>query len=426
MNETSTRAAAAAADARALSGVRILDLGQHEAGSACTQLLGWMGADVIKVETPKTGDPGRRIGSPLQTAAPDPKGFDAWYFLMFNANKRSITLNLKNPEGLATFKQLVAHADVVVENFAPGTLERMGLGYDVLSAINPRIIVGRIKGFGLSGPYSEFRSFDTIGQAVGGMFALTGPVGGEPLRAGPSIADSGSGLACAFGIASALVQRARTGKGQVVEVSMQEAIMNLTRGRFSDYYKSEPHKAPNRLGNFLVRGVPAGLFPCKGGGPNDYIYIISNAALQPNSNVWDTLATTIGRLDLVGDERYTTDKGRQDHKDEINGIFREWTMAHTKYEVMETLGAAGILCGAVLDMSDQMQDRHLLERGAMADFDHPTRGHVRMPGSPVRLSDSPLQTRSPPLLGEHTAEVMAELLGCDADHVANMRKAGIV
>src|SRR5260221_3168038 len=185
---------------RALSGVRVLDLTQHESGSTCTQLLGWMGADVIKVEPPKVGDPGRRIGSPLQTAEPDPSGADAWYFLMHNSNKRSLTLNLKDARGYETFLALVKHADVLVENMGPGTLERMKLGSEVLLKVNPRLIVGRIKGYGLTGPYSTFKSFDTIGQATGGMFGLTGPKGGTPLRAGPSIADSTSGIMCPFGI----------------------------------------------------------------------------------------------------------------------------------------------------------------------------------------------------------------------------------
>src|SRR5215471_14557780 len=195
---------------RALEGVRILDVTQHEAGSTCTQLLGWMGADVIKVEAPTTGDPGRKIGSPLQTSAPDPEGRDAWYFLMHNCNKRSIGLDLKSPQGYDAFLDLVRNADVVVENLGPGTMERLKLGWDVLSEANERLIFGRIKGFGLTGPYSRYGSFDTLGQAAGGMMALTGPPGEMPMRTGPSVADTTSGLMTAFGIASALAQREHT------------------------------------------------------------------------------------------------------------------------------------------------------------------------------------------------------------------------
>jgi formyl-CoA transferase len=410
---------------RALDGVCVLDVTQHEAGSTGTQLLGWMGADVIKVEAPKTGDPGRKIGSPLQTSAPDPEGRDAWYFLMHNCNKRSIGLDLKTPGGYEAFLDLVKHADVVVENLGPGTMERLKLGYDVLSAANERIIFGRIKGFGLTGPYSGYGSFDTLGQASGGMMALTGPPGEMPMRTGPSVADTTSGLMTAFGIASALVQRERTGKGQVVEVAIQEAVMYLTRGRFSDYYNNGGH-VPTRKGNTLIRGVPSGLFPCKGGGPSDYIYLISNSALQPKVAVWDTLLTVVGRTDLIGDERYHTLAGREERREEIEAFVTEWTMQHDKHEVMHTLAGAGILCSAVFDIEDQLHDEHLLERGAIEEYEHPTRGTVRAPGCPVRLSASDRTTRRPPLIGEHTGEVLADVAGYDEARIAAMQEEGAI
>lgn len=412
-------------ESQALSGVRVLELTQHESGPVCGQLLGWMGADVIKVETPRTGDPGRKIGSPLQTSAPDPSGFDAWYFLMHNSNKRSLSLNVKDPEGYAIFLDLVRQADVVLENMGPGTLERLKLSYDVLSEANPGIILGRIKGFGLTGRYASYGSFDSLAQAAGGMFALTGPPGGEPLRTGPSVADSTAGVMCAFGVAAALVQRAATGRGQVVEVSMQEAVMNLTRGRFSDYYKND-HQVPVRMGNGLIRGVPSGLYPCKGGGPNDFVYIISNTALQPKVSIWDNLLRVIGRTDLIGDERYHTLAGRAERREEIEAFVTAWTMQHTKREVMETLVGAGLLCSAVFDIGDQLHDEHLLERGAVEDYEHPTRGTIRVPGCPVRLSDSPRHTRRPPLIGEHTEEVLTDLLGFDGERISAMHDAGIV
>jgi formyl-CoA transferase len=414
-----------AMDNRAFSGVRVLDVTQHESGSTCTQLIGWMGADVIKVETPRTGDPGRKIGSPLQTSEPDPSGFDAWYFLMHNANKRSIGLDLKNPEGYQTFLDLVLNSDVVVENLGPGTMERLNLGYDVLERANPAIIFARIKGFGLTGPYSGYGSFDTLGQAAGGMMALTGPPGEMPLRTGPSVADTTSGIMCAFGVAAALVQRTRTGKGQLVELSMQEAVMYLTRGRFSDYYKND-RQVPERKGNSLIRGVPSGLFPCKGGGPNDYIYLISNSALQPKVTVWDNLLTVIGRTDLIGDERYHTLGGREERRAEIEAFVTDWTMQHSKHEVMRQFAAAGVLCSAVFDIEDQLNDEHLLERGAIEDYEHPTRGTIRAPGCPVRLSDSDRTTRRPPLIGEHTEEVITGVLGYDQDRVEALRAAGAI
>ena len=415
-----------AAAQRALTGVRVLDLTQHESGSVCCQMLGWLGADVIKIEVPKTGDPGRKIGSPLQTSAPDPNGKDAWYFLMHNSNKRGLTLDLKTKEGKEIFLSLVAKADVVAENFGPGTWERLGLEYPVLAKINPRIILARIKGFGLTGPYSGFGSFDTISQAVGGMLALTGPEGGGPLKTGPSVADSSSGILACLGVVSALHQRHTTGRGQQVEISMQEALMNLCRGRISDYYIAEPHKAPSRKGNALTKGVPSGLFPSKGGGPNDYVYMIVHTALQPKVKVWENFLKVIDREDLIGNERYSTTEGRTKHRAEVDAFVTEWTMKHTKYEVMEKLGAAKILCGAVLDISDHLYDRHLVERNAIIEYDHPSRGRIRVPACPIRLSDSSTETRRPPLIGEHTDEVLADLLGFDEAKLKNLRDAGII
>ena len=408
---------------RTLSGVRVLDLGQHEAGSTCGQMLGWLGADVIKIEAPKTGDPGRRIGSPLQTQEPDPSGKDAWYFLMHNSNKRSVTLNLKDPRGKAILLGLAKSADVLVENMAPGALERLGLGADVLQAAHPALIVARIKAFGLSGPYSEYKAFDPISQAVGGILSLTGPMGGEPTRVGPSAADSTSGLVCAAGILAALVQRNATKVGQQVEVSMQEAVLTLIRGRISDFYNTEPHETPRRVGNELVRGVPSGVFPCKGGGPNDYVYVVSSLV---GVDMWARLLVLMGRTDLAGDERYATEKARIANRDEVNAIFRAWTTTLTKYEVMERMNEDGLLCGAVLDIADLLTDRHLVARGAIHEYEHPTRGTVRMPGPPVRLSASSGATRRPPVLGEHTDEVLGDVLGFDAARLAELRAEGVV
>ena len=411
---------------RALEGIRVLDLTQHKSGPTCSQLLGWLGADVIKVETPVTGDPGRKIGSPLQTSAPDPRGYDAWYFLMHNSNKRSLTLNLKDPRGHEIFLSLVAESDVVIENMKPGTFERLGLAFDVLHAANPRIIVGRIKGYGLSGPYSSFGSFNSISQAAGGMFALTGHPDGLPIKTGPSVADSSSGTMCALGVVAALYQRVQTDEGQQIEISMQEVVMSLTRGRWSDYYMTDPRRAPTRRGNSLTKGVPSGLFPSKGGGPNDYVYMIVNTALQPKENVWEAFLRAIEREDLIGDERYATPAARLENREEVEGFVTEWTMSHTKREVMERLAPAGILCSGVLDIADQLEDQHLGERGAIIEYEHPTRGKVRVPAAPIRMSESSTETRRPPLLGEHTDEVLAEVLGYDEAQIGALRTDGVV
>jgi formyl-CoA transferase len=250
--------------AHALSGICILDLTQFEAGTSCTQLLGWLGADVIKVEPPG-GEQSRRN-------RPEVPGLDAMFFLLFNANKRSVTIDLKNPEGHALFLKLAERADVVVENFAPGLMERLGLGYDRLATVNPRMIMARLKGFGLSGPYHEYKSFDMIAQAMGGVMSVTGFPDREPVLCGANIGDSGAGVHMAAGIMAAIIERQRTGRGQVVEVSMQEAVANLIRQRYVVHYRDG--KPTPRRGNGAPPGaVPDGLYACAPGGPNDYVYI---------------------------------------------------------------------------------------------------------------------------------------------------------
>lgn len=408
---------------RALAAMRILDLTQYEAGTVSTQMLGWLGADVVKIESPVGGDPGRKLGSPLQNAKDDQTGADTHYFLIFNSNKRSVTLDLRKPRGRELFLEMVKAADVVVENLGPGTLERLKLDHAALSAVNPGIILARIKGFGLWGPYAEYKAFDPISQATGGAMSITGPRGGMPTRCGPSIADTPAGWLCALGILAAYVQRLSTGRGQVVEISMQETILNLVRGRYSDYYRTDPPKPAERLGNDLVSGAPGGMYPCKGGGPNDYAYVVTTPG---GPGVWDALLRVIGREDLVGDPRYTTPDLRVERKTEVDGMFTDWSLRHTKQEVMELLGAAGVTCGAVLDFDDLLKDRHLVARGAIDEYDHPGRGRLKLPACPVRLSDSPATTVRPPLLGEHTDEVLSEALGLGLPELADLRAAGVI
>src|SRR5437867_6941480 len=276
---------------RALSGIRILDLTQFEAGTTCTQFLGWLGADVIKIEPPG-GEQSRRN-------RPEVPGLDAMFFLVFNANKRSVTIDLKNPGGRALFLRMVERADVVVENFAPGLMEKLGLDYERLRATNPRLIVARIKGFGLSGPYHEYKSFDMIAQATGGVMSVTGFPDREPVLCGANIGDSGAGVHMEAGIMAAYLERQRTGRGQVVEVSIEEAVANLMRQRYVAHYRDG--KPTARRGNNAPPGaVPDGLYPCAPGGPNDYVYIY----VQPmNQGMWSDFARAIGRADLLSDPR---------------------------------------------------------------------------------------------------------------------------
>ncbi len=398
---------------RALSGMRILDLTQFEAGTTCTQFLGWLGADVLKIEPPG-GEQSRRN-------RPEVPGLDAMFFLVFNANKRSVTLDLKHPEARALFLKMVEHADVVVENFAPGLMERLGLDYPRLRAANPGIIMARIKGFGLSGPYHEYKSFDMIAQATGGVMSVTGFPDREPVRCGAAIGDTGTGVHAAAAIMAAYIQRQRTGEGQLVEVAMQEVVANFVRGRFVDHYRDG---APSvRRGNDITGGVPGGAYPCAPGGLNDYAYIYVQTM---NQDMWRDFVTAIGREDLLADARCADAKTRWAHREALDEIISAWTRARTKHQVMAELGKAGVPCGAVLDTAEILDDPHLNARGQIHTIEHATRGRLRLPGCPVRLSASPAPTTPPPLAGEHTAEVLSELLGLSTDEIADLRARGVV
>ena len=398
---------------RALTGMRILDLTQFEAGTTCTQFLGWLGADVLKIEPPG-GEQSRRN-------RPEIPGLDAMFFLVFNANKRSVTLDLKHPEARALFLKMVERADVVVENFAPGLMERLGLDYPRLRAANPRIIMARIKGFGLSGPYHEYKSFDMIAQATGGVMSVTGFPDREPVRCGAAIGDTGTGVHAAAAIMAAYIQRQRTGEGQLVEVAMQEVVANFVRGRFVDHYRDG---APSvRRGNDITGGVPGGAYPCAPGGLNDYAYIYVQTM---NQDMWRDFVAAIGREDLLADARCADAKTRWAHREALDEIISAWTRARTKHQVMAELGKAGVPCGAVLDTAEILDDPHLNARGQIHTIEHATRGRLRLPGCPVRLSASPAPTTPPPLAGQHTAEVLAELLGLSTDEIADLRARGVV
>jgi len=317
---------------------------------------------------------------------------------------------------------MAERADVVVENFAPGLMERLGLGWDALRAANPRLIFARLKGFGLSGPYHEYKSFDMIAQATGGVMSVTGFPDREPVLCGANIGDSGAGVHMVAGIMAAYIERQRTGRGQVVEVSMQEAVANLTRQRYVAHYRDG--KPTARRGNNAPPGaVPDGLYPCAPGGPNDYVYIY----VQPmNQGMWTDFARAIGREDLLSDPRCVDAPTRWKHVEALNTIAREWTGARAKQEVMATLAKAGVPCGAVLDTGEVLDDPHLNARDAIVTIDHPTRGRFRVPACPIRLSDSEPVTTPPPLAGEHTEEVLGEVLGLSAERVADLKARKIV
>lgn len=395
---------------KALADVRILDLTQYEAGTSITQALGWLGADVVKVEPPGVGDPGRgrARGETL----------DATYFITLNNNKRSLTLDLKSEQGRSLFLRLVPRFDVVVENFTLGTMERLGLGYDVLREVHPGVIYCTVKGFGTSGPWAHIKSFDMVAQAAGGAMALTGTDDSIPLKPGPTMGDTGTGIHAALGIMAALWQRRRTGRGQMVELSMQEAVTNFTRvPLIRREVTGDP--AP-RYGDAST--APTGLFPCAPGGPNDYVFIVANTL-----RMWRALAAAIGREDLRDDPRFADlGKRRVDDTGVVRAAMEEWTRKHTKFEVTEILGRAGVPVGPVMDSGDLFASEHLRARGMLVEIEHPTRGRMTLFGCPIRLSDSPVEIACPPLLGEHTDELLRAELCLAEDDIAALHAAGTV
>lgn len=396
---------------KALAGIRVLDLTQYEAGPSCTQMLAWLGADVIKIEPP-AGEPGR-------TALSDRRDQDAWFFLLLNSCKKGVTLNLKLPRGRAMFEDLVKTADVVVENMGPGAMERLGLGYDALRRLNPGIIAASVKGFGGGGPYAEYKSFEWIAQAMAGAMSMTGWPDGPPTKAIGGLADTGAGLHCAIGILAALVQRQATGVGQQVEVAQQDAVVNLLRIHLRDTYV-DGAPVPRR-GNRSAGAAPSNLYRCRPFGPNDYVFI-HLATVE----MWRALTAIVGRAELGDDPRYADRRDRVQFVDEIDAMIEAWTEKRTKHEVMEILAGAGIPCGAVLDSCEVLANPHLRQRGMIVDLEHPARGPYPMPANPVRLSESPTEVVRAPLLGEHNVEVYGRLLGYAEAELAALRRDGVI
>jgi formyl-CoA transferase len=400
----------------ALDGIRVVDLTQFEAGTSCTETLAWLGADVIKVEEPTLGDQGR-------VASSEQPGVDSYYFLLLNANKRSVTCNLKHPRGRELLCRLIEHADVFIENYGPGVIERLGFGYDEVKRVNPRIIYAQIKGFAPDSPYGSFLAFDMIAQSVGGALSTTGEPNGRPLKPGPTIGDTGTGLHMAIGILAALLQRQTTGRGQRIEVAMQEAVINFCRIAYASQLLW--NKPAPRIGNRSVLGTnaPSEAYPCKGGGPNDYCYIYTTRA---GNHQWQRLLQVIGREDLLEDPRFATNKDRFANKDALDEVLGAWISQRTKVEVMETLGKAGVPAGAVFDTQELINDPFLRKRGMFATIDHPVRGEVTIPGWPVKMSESHVPVASAPLLGQHNADVYGEFLGCSPEQLEALRAEQVI
>ena len=413
---------------KALEGVRILDMTHVQSGPTCTQLLAWFGADVIKVERPGTGDVTR-------VQLRDLPDVDSLYFTMLNHNKRSITLNTKVALGKAIFARLVKSCDVLVENFAPGALDRMGFSWERIQTINPRMVYASIKGFG-PGPYEECKVYENVAQCTGGGASTTGFDDGPPTVTGAQIGDSGTGVHLALGIVTALFQRERSGKGQRVVCAMQDAVLNLCRVKLRDQqrlkhgplteYPQYPDgtfgDATPRSGNASGGGQPGWIVKCRGweSDPNAYIYIITQAA------AFNDLARAIGRSDWVDDPEWNTPQARLPKLGQMFAEIERWTMTKSKFEVMETLNPLNVPCGPVLSMKELAKEPSLRATGTVVDVDHPTRGSYLTVGNPIKLSDSPAEVTRSPLLGEHTEEVLETVLGMTPAETVAVRSDGAV
>jgi formyl-CoA transferase len=414
---------------KALDHIKILDFTHVQSGPTCTQLLAWMGADVIKVERPGVGDATRK-------QLVDVEGADSLYFTMLNHNKRSLTLNSKTPEGKEVLERLVKTCDVLVENFAPGALDRMGFSWERIQELNPGMIMASVKGFG-PGPYEDCKVYENVAQCAGGSASTTGFRDGLPLVTGAQIGDSGTGLHLAFGICTALIHREKTGRGQRVLAPMQDGVLNLCRVKLRDQQrlKAGPLKeysqygegvafgeATPRAGNDSGGGQPGRILKCKGWetDPDAYTYFITQAA------VWQKICDVIGKPEWKEHPDYATPPARLPHLNEIFGAIEEWTKTRTKYEVMEICNPLDIPVGPILSMKELSEEPSLRETGTIVECDHPERGPYLSVGCPVKLSDNDVVVERSPLLGEHSDEVLSEVLGYNADEIAALKEAGAV
>jgi formyl-CoA transferase len=414
---------------KALDGVRILDFTHVQSGPTCTQLLAYMGADVIKVERPGVGDITRGQLRDVPNA-------DSLYFTMLNANKRSITIDSKHAKGREILDRLIKHCDVLVENFAPGALDRMGLTWEHIHKLNPRMIVASVKGFG-PGPYEDCKVYENVAQCAGGAASTTGFREGPPLVTGAQIGDSGTGLHLALGIVSALYQRIRTGRGQKVLCAMQDGVLNLARVKlrdqqrlahgplkeYSQFGEGVPFgNATPRAGNDSGGGQPGWILKCKDweDDPDAYIYFITQAP------VWGAICDLIGKPEWKTDPDYATPNVRLPRLKAIFATIEEWTKTMTKFEVMDKCNAVDIPVGPILSMKEIAEEKSLRDTGTVVEVDHPTRGKYLTVGNPIKLSDSPCEVARSPLLGEHTEEILGKVLGYSTSEVAEIKSSGAI
>ncbi len=414
---------------KALEGIKVLDFTHVQSGPTCTQMLGWFGADVIKVERPGVGDATRK-------QLVDVEGADSLYFTMLNHNKRSIELNSKNETGKQVLTRLVEECDVLVENFAPGALDRMGFSWERIQEINPRIIMASIKGFG-PGKYEACKVYENVAQCVGGSASTTGFRDGPPLVTGAQIGDSGTGVHLCLGIVTALFQREKSGRGQKVSCAMQDSVLNLARVKMRDQQRlaSGPLKeysqfgegipfgdATPRAGNDSGGGQPGRILKCKGWeqDPNAYTYFIIQAA------IWEKVCDVIDKPEWKTESGFSTPPERLNKLNEIFETIEQWTMTKTKFEVMDICNPHDIPVGPILSMKEIAEDEGLFATGTMVRVDHPERGEYLSVGCPIKLSDSDVEVTRSPLLGEHTVEILSQVLGYSGDELKAVIESGAV
>jgi formyl-CoA transferase len=414
---------------KALEGIKILDFTHVQSGPTCTQLLAWFGADVIKVERPGVGDATRK-------QLVDVPGADSLYFTMLNHNKRSIELNSKSETGKEVLTRMIEECDVLVENFAPGALDRMGFTWERIQEINPRIIMASIKGFG-PGKYQDCKVYENIAQCAGGSASTTGFHDGLPMVTGAQIGDSGTGLHLCLGIVTALFQREKSGRGQKVSSAMQDSVLNLARVKlrdqqrlaigpldeYSQFGEGVPFgDAVPRAGNDSGGGQPGRILKCKGWehDPNAYTYFIIQAA------AWGNVCDVIGEPDWKAAEGYAKPSERLDKLNQIFDRVEQWTMTKTKFEVMDTCNPVNIPVGPILSMKEIAEDEGLYATGTLVKVPHPERGEYLSVGCPIKLSDSSVEVERSPLLGEHTKEILEQVLGYSGDELDRVIGSGAV
>ncbi len=413
---------------KALDGVRILDMTHVQSGPTCTQILAWFGADVIKIEKPGEGDPTR-------TQLRDIPDVDSLYFTMLNGNKRSVTLNPKTEAGTRIFTKLIEKCDVMVENYAPGAIDRMGFPWKKIQEINPRMIYASVKGFG-PGPYEDCKVYENVAQCTGGAASTTGEIDGVPMVTGAQIGDSGTGIHLVAGILAALFQRETSGRGQRVTCAMQDSVLNLCRVKLRDQQRitkgplKEYPQYPNgkfgdavpRAGNASGGGHPGWIVRCKGWetDPDAYIYVITQAQAFP------ALAKVIGHEDWLTDPNYNTPEARLPRLKAVFAEVEKWTMTMAKMDVMATLNPLNVPCGPILSMKEIAEEQALRATGTVVEVDHPKRGKYLTVGNPIKLSDSPADVQRSPLLGEHTEDVLRNVLGMSSDEIQSARQQGAI